>query len=329
MSAAQKLLLPLVPLYAAALAGKNLAYDRGWVQGRTLEWPVVSVGNLTVGGSGKTPVVLALADLLQRAGVAVDVLSRGYGRSIAKGIRAERVEPHADDAAARFGDEPLLLATRGGVPVFVGASRWDAGQLAEAQGGERRVHLLDDGFQHRRLVRAVDCVVLHPQDLEEGLLPAGRLRESYMSLRRAHFLLLREEDASSEDRLRRAGLTQPIWRLRRSLRLPAIQGMAVAFCGIARPREFFTGLRAQGVKLSKTFAFADHHRFTESDLQRVQQAMQETGATAAWTTEKDLVRIPKSMRAVFPGITLQAVPLLVAFAEPDLYQTQLLNMLRL
>src|ERR1700759_2858378 len=111
------LLLPLTPLYAAGLAIKNVAYDRGILKPRQLQWPVISVGNVSVGGSGKTPFVIALAKLLKQHEVAVDVLSRGYGRS---SDVVERVDPAGD--AQRFGVEPLLIAQSANVPVYVGAS---------------------------------------------------------------------------------------------------------------------------------------------------------------------------------------------------------------
>ena len=119
-------LAPLSAIYGAAVATKNLAYENRWLTAK-LCWPVVSIGNLSVGGSGKTPLTIRLAELLTAEGIAVDVLSRGYGRT---SPLTERVDPSGD--AERFGDEPLLIARRTGVPVFVGASRYQAGLLAEA-----------------------------------------------------------------------------------------------------------------------------------------------------------------------------------------------------
>ena len=126
---------PLVPLYAAGLAVKDGLraclgpQALGVLRTRRLQWPVVSVGSLSAGGAGKTPVVIALAELLRECGWSVDVLSRGYGR---EGREVERVDPDADQAARRFGDEPVLLARRMGVAVWVGADRFRAGTTAEA-----------------------------------------------------------------------------------------------------------------------------------------------------------------------------------------------------
>ena len=116
----------------------------------------------------------------------------------------ERVDPEGE--AARFGDEPLLIARAAGVPVYVGASRYEAGLLAERDANERGIHLLDDGFQHRRLARDLDIVVLHASDFEETLLPAGRLREPLASLRRASVVVLRAEDRALEAELRKRGI---------------------------------------------------------------------------------------------------------------------------
>ena len=172
-------LLPLVPLYAAVQALNDAAYERGLRRVEKLTWPVVSVGNLSVGGAGKTPFVIALAQVLTRRGWTVDVLSRGYGRA---SDVVERVDTAiVDDPARRYGDEPWLIAQQAGVPVFVGRARSAAGRLAESTlvdtGGHGHVHLLDDGMQHRGLARDVEIVLLHRSDFRTTLLPAGRLRE--------------------------------------------------------------------------------------------------------------------------------------------------------
>src|SRR6202789_4036869 len=176
MSARRPWARPLVPLYAAALGIKDHLRRAGVLRVRALKWPVVSVGSLSAGGAGKTPAVIALAQLLRDGGWRVGVLSRGYGR---EGWGMEQVEPDLDYAARRFGDEPVLIAEQTGVPVWVGADRYVAGKRAEEQteGSVRGVHLLDDGFQHRQLARNVDIVLVTSEDLEDTLLPAGNLRE--------------------------------------------------------------------------------------------------------------------------------------------------------
>ncbi len=305
------MLAPLQLPYALALGAKNIAYGYGLLRARSLRWPVLSVGNLSAGGSGKTPVVLALAQLLQKGGFQVDVLSRGYGRR--SPVAVERVDPAGD--AGRFGDEPMLLARAGRVPVYVGASRWKAGRLAEMDGGrEPGVHLLDDGFQHRKLARSVDLVVIHPADLRDRLLPAGRLREPVAALARADVLLLREGDAAGEALLASFGIHKPVWHVRRTLAVPPVSGPAVAFCGIARPGEFFADLRAAGVVLAGTLAFPDHHRLRPRDMLRIRRRA--SGASALLLTEKDFVRLGPEIRGELEQVApLLPVPLRAEFLD--------------
>jgi tetraacyldisaccharide 4'-kinase len=299
---AQLLLTPLVPLYAAALAAKNLAYDRHWITAKRLEWPVVSIGNLSVGGAGKTPVVIRLAQLLRDACHSVDVLSRGYGRS---SDEVTRVDP--DGLASHYGDEPLLISRTARVPVYVGADRYAAGLLAERSQSTRGIHLLDDGFQHRRLARDLDIVVLHASDFDQHLLPAGRLREPLTALHRAGILILRAEDRHLEVELRRYNITAPNWIQHRRLVVePAAR--AVAFCGIARPGEFFAVLRAQGIDIAATSAYRDHHTWSNTDLDALLQLRTRHSAESFITTEKDFVRLSPAQRA-------RLAPLLVARLE--------------
>jgi tetraacyldisaccharide 4'-kinase len=335
----QRLLAPLTPLYALGLALKNRRYD-SYKQGdgrpspmQRLEWPVISVGNLSVGGAGKTPVVMRLVELLREEGLHADVLSRGYGRS---GRGVEKVDPAG--AAARYGDEPLLIAAASQAPVYVGASRYAAGRLAEresalaGQSSQRAVHILDDGFQHRRLARDLDIVVLHASDFEERLLPAGRLREPLRALGRADVLVLREEDAHLDARLDSLDLQQPRWLVRRALRMPPellVQTPVIAFCGIARPQEFFAALTGLGVNAAAQVAFRDHRAFTDADLDRLLALARRHRARAFVTTEKDAIRLMPAQRArLAVAAPLVAVPLAVSFVDESAVRAQLLASLR-
>jgi len=295
MNRAHALLAPLVPLYAAALTAKNIAYDRGWTTPGHLAWPVISVGNLSVGGAGKTPVVIRLAQLLTEQGHHVDVLSRGYGRS---SQRVERVDP--EGLAARYGDEPILIARSANVPVYVAADRYAAGTLAEREQSVPGIHLpgihlLDDGFQHRGLARNVDIVVLHRSDFEERLLPAGRLREPLRSLKRASILILREEDRHLATELQRRNLAAPVWIQQRRLAIPPLK-RTIAFCAIARPEEFFSALPSHG-DIAATSAFRDHHTYTDDDLDHLLELRDQHAAEAFITTDKDWVRLTPGQRA--------------------------------
>lgn len=315
-------LLPFVPLYAAAVGAKNLAYDRGWARARQLRWPVISVGNLSVGGSGKTPLVIRLAELLREQGIAADVLSRGYGRH---STAIARVDP--DGSAEQFGDEPLLIARATGVPVFVGSSRCAAGELAERDASAPRLHLLDDGFQHRQLARAVDIVVLHRSDFATGLLPAGRLREGFSSLRRAQIVAMREEDQDLEPELRRRGCNLPIWWMTRRLEIPSLS-TAIAFCAIARPEEFAAEVQRQGIALAATRFWRDHHRYREGDISALIALCRQHQAEAFLTTEKDLVRLSQAQRhALRAAAPLHTAKLVVRLHDEGAAIAQLLGFL--
>jgi tetraacyldisaccharide 4'-kinase len=304
--AASSLLSPFTLPYAIAARLKNCAYDRRWLQPQQLSWPVVSVGNLSVGGTGKTPLVLLLADRLSQRGWIVDVLSRGYGRS-SKNVG------HVDLSGTpeEFGDEPLLMA-RHGLSVYVGANRYDPGQLAEkeAEGTSllsRRLHILDDGFQHRKLARAIDIVLLQRADLEGQLLPAGWLREPLSGLRRADICVLRAEDADlSEWALQLMGRrghnadSARVWIVERRITLPADATSipnALAFCAIGDPTGFFDGLRRAGLTLQTTIAFRDHHVYNLNDIEDLQAAARRNGAKCFVTAEKDSVRLSPALRA--------------------------------
>jgi tetraacyldisaccharide 4'-kinase len=317
-----RLLLPLVPLYRTAIAVKNAAYDRGWIAPRRLSWPVVSIGNLSVGGSGKTPLVIRLAELLSAQGLTVDVLSRGYGRN---STATERVDPSG--SAERFGDEPLLIAQKAQVPIYVGSSRYEAGLLAEREQSTPGVHLLDDGFQHSKLARDIDIVVVHRSDFEQHLLPAGRLREPLAALRRASIVVLRAEDADLRDALRQRGVQAPIWIQHRRLVIES-PGPAVAFCGIARPEEFYAALKAAGVDVAAKQSFRDHHRYQDADIDAVLSLCQKAGAGVCITTEKDMVRLSEKHRVKLTArVRLEAVRLVVSLDDEASAVEQLLALL--
>ena len=320
MRALRRWAWPLVPLYWAGLRLKDGVRSAGLLKAHRLGRPVVSVGSLSAGGAGKTPVVIALAELLGRNGRAVDVLSRGYGRA---GSGVERVDPALGDAASRFGDEPVLIALRSGVPVWVGRERFEAGRVAEGVAGVGRViHLLDDGFQHRQLGRSFDAVLLTAEDLQQALLPAGNLREPLSALRRADALVVREEEAG--DVVRRAQRwmrpERPVWVVRRRLEIPGRlrDGPGVAaFCGIARPEGFFGMLEQRGVRLTARVAFADHHRYTKGDVSRVVESCHLESCEFV-TTEKDAVKLGPELRKMLERAGgLHVARLEASFVDPQ------------
>jgi tetraacyldisaccharide 4'-kinase len=277
---------PLSALFGAGVAIRNALYQRGVLKARRLARPVVSVGNISVGGSGKTPFVVALGELLQQRGIAFDVLSRGYRRN---SIEITVVDPLG--SPRQFGDEPLLIARKLNAPVIVGADRYRAGLLAEKRFSSR-LHLLDDGFQHRRLHRDFDMVLLPQEDLSDSLLPAGRLREPLSSLQRADAVVLFEPiDAPRLDARIPAQLQARVLKARRAVALDWKIGSAVAFCAIARPRQLFDGLKALGLEIAGQLAFRDHHRYTQADVDSLLRLREKTHAGSFITTEKDLVNL--------------------------------------
>jgi tetraacyldisaccharide 4'-kinase len=246
---------------------------------------VISVGNISVGGSGKTPFVIMLGELLRQRGIEVDVLSRGY-RRVTTGVLS--VDP--EGTPAQFGDEPLLIARKLGCPVFVGEDRFDAGLEAEEKiGGAQpsRVHLLDDGFQHRQLHRDFDIVLLNQEDLSDKLLPAGRLREPISALNRADVVVVDQD--FPEGQLPQGEFQ--VWPIERTVVVPELKQPPIAFCGIARPQRFFSALRNSGMDLREEIVFRDHHRYTSDDVARFAVAQARHPGSQLITTEKDAVNL--------------------------------------
>jgi tetraacyldisaccharide 4'-kinase len=295
---------PLSAIFGAGVALRNTLYDRRVFKVSKLTRPVVSVGNLSVGGSGKTPFVIALGQLLKSRGIAFDVLSRGYGRSA---TNVTVVDPSGPPE--RFGDEPLLIARKLQVPVIVGADRYRAGLLAEKE-FPSRLHLLDDGFQHRRLHRDFDIVLLPAADLTGTLLPVGRLREPLSALRRADAVAATTSSDAAE-------LANKAWKIRRDLYLDLSSQRAVAFCGIARPAQFFAQLREAGVELADTASFPDHHRYSASDADRLLRLRSSSGAEVLITTEKDLINLGPLADGLQP-LQIAELRIVLTYAEAAL-----------
>lgn len=289
---------PFSALYGGVTALRNTLFERGMLRSRRLRQPVVSVGNLCVGGSGKTPFVIALGELLQARGIRFDVLSRGYRRKTS-GVLIVDPEGNASD----FGDEPLLIARRLRVPVIVGESRYQAGRVAEEK-FQSQLHILDDGFQHRSLSRDFDIVLLTEHDFDDALLPAGRLREPLSSLARADAIVLPTDVALDPElghpRLAHPALRgKPLWRVERELVLPYLlpdSGAPIVFCGIARPEQFFAQVRTAGINPAAEVAFRDHHAYTTTDIDRLLAMRGKLGASGFLTTEKDAINLGHEAR---------------------------------
>lgn len=329
-------LAPFTPLYAAGVAVRNWRIEHGFEPVRHLGWPVVSVGNLSTGGSGKTPLTIALARALAAHGLQVDILSRGYGRT---SKLAARVRP--DGAVEEFGDEPLLMARETGLPVYVAPQRYQAGLLAEAAlpaSAEAAVHLLDDGFQHRQLHRDVDILLLNRQDMSDRLLPAGNLREPLRALARASVLAIPADEPEIEPSLRaiiplsgETGLPRsiaPLWKLKRTMEIPAVRGPVAAFCGIARPEQFFAGLEVAGLQIALRRAFSDHFAYTRRVLEELLAEARAQKAEAILTTGKDLARMGELAAIFAPSMPLMTVRLRIEIEHEETALDWLIGQLR-
>ena len=295
---------PLSAIYGVAVGVRNALHDRGLLPLRRLQGPVISVGNLSVGGAGKTPFVMLLGELLQARGVKFDALSRGYGRQT-RGVKL--VDPAG--SAQEFGDEPLLIARKLQVPVVVGEDRFEAGRFAEEQFGPQ-MHLLDDGFQHRGLARDFDVVLVTPQEASDQLLPCGRLREPLKSLRRADAVVLAGgalKEAFPLDGKR-------AWRVRRGIAPRNIPARPVVFCGIARPQNFLLQLRTANIEPVAEAFFRDHHTYDEKDVRELLQLKQRSDAGGFVTTEKDAVNLGGYLSSLEP---LAVVPVKMELANAD------------
>lgn len=302
----------LSAVYGAAATWRRQWYAASAARRRRLHHPVISIGNLRVGGTGKTPVTACLARLLVERGERPAILSRGYARqqpSAGVTVVSDRTRVLADVGHA--GDEPLLLARAlPGVTVLVCADCYAAGQLAESR-FDTTVHLLDDGFQHVKLARDIDLLLADERDLDDRVLPAGRLREPLPNASVAHGLIVPGGHASAARHVASTlGITAAFWTtrelgtlrmLRESDRPPASGDGLFAVAGIERPERFFDDLRAAGHHVLGTRAFRDHHALTIADLSAVADAARAAGAVVIVTTEKDAVRLE--------GLTLPAVPI--------------------
>jgi tetraacyldisaccharide 4'-kinase len=272
-------------------------YERHPQSRRSLDRPVISVGNLSVGGSGKTPIVAALARLLLEMGQRPAILSRGYARRRANdGVVVVSDGTRVLEPVENSGDEPQMLARAlPGVPVLVCVDRHLAGRLAERQFGST-VMLLDDGFQHLALGRNVDMLVMPASDLDDAVLPSGRLREPLDAASSADCVLVPGSD-DDVARVATAFDRMPVFRVANhhgplqaaDASTPGTRVVAVA--GIARPERLFSTLRQLGYEVVREIRFPDHHWYSSADLDRIRAVAKDNGAALIVTTEKDAVRV--------------------------------------
>ncbi len=310
-------LAPFAAIYGKAAGARSAAYRGGWLNAGRLARPVVSVGNLTAGGAGKTPLVALLAKLLLERGVKPAILTRGYRRDPGPSLIAIDPAPARSADPRKTGDEPAWLARElPDVPIVISADRYRAGAVAE-QRYRVDVHLLDDGFQHLKLWRNVDVVAIDAtQPLSDrALFPAGRQREPCAALKRAHFVVLTRSDqadaAPLEAQIREIAPQARSFRAHAVLRgwtdiakrcrlePDALRGRPLyAFCGIGNPTAFFSGLERDGFDVRGKRAFRDHHVYSGGEVARLLSCARQTNA-ALVTTEKDAMNLPHSQEGGF------------------------------
>jgi tetraacyldisaccharide 4'-kinase len=307
----ESLLWPLSLFYGAVAALRARAYAREIFRQRRLDGVVISVGNLTVGGTGKTPMVLWIAERLLAEGESVGILTRGYrGKSAA--FAAESKTASGPEIISTS-DEVQLLKSRlaDGVLFGIGADRYKNGLALAGRGV--KWFILDDGFQHLQLARNVDVVLIDASKPFGGghLLPAGRLREPRGALKRADVIVItRSNHAPAIESVVRHYSSAPIFYAHTELDsvrsrwgsqlLPAeLRGKALfAFCGIGNPGAFYSDLREWGFQIVGHKSFRDHHRFTSAEMAEIEKEAREAGATELICTEKDSFNLPETLTSM-------------------------------
>lgn len=326
------LLPPLSTLYGVVTRTRLSLYQRGTFHTTKLDRPVVSVGNMTAGGTGKTPLVEWIAKTIAREGKKVCLLTRGYGR---ENPQRQVVVSDGQTILAtptEAGDEPFLLATKllGSAAVISNADRISAGRYATESFGID-CFVLDDGFQHLRLARDLNIVTVDATNPWGGgqLLPYGRLREPLSGLSRADCVVLtRCDQAGNVDTIRDEVLglihDRPVFEsTMRPVKNLFPTGAVAAFCAVGNPQSFFTELTQAGYEVVLQKAFADHHAYSQRDVDDLVRAATKAGATSLITTAKDAVKL-RSLSFSLPWHVLEIE---VSIKNEDAFRQMILNVL--
>ena len=338
------LFVPFTWLYAASVQLRNILYTHGIFKARRLPCRVISVGNIVVGGTGKTPAVIAIAKHLEKEGIRVAILLRGYKRYVREKVTIVSDGEKIYASPIESGDEAYMMAKHlSNVPILVGKCRYLAGQVA-LERFKVDVLLLDDGFQHRQLARDVDILTIsatHPFGTPEKLLPLGTLREPLTALRRADLILLTHADAPNisihtKKAVKRLAPNAPVLE---SIHQPThfyplvsdknsekgtnvltevkeLKGKRIlAVCGLGNPDAFVATLTRCSVADVELLTFPDHHAYTETDEQRIYTAFQTVAADLIVTTQKDEQKLARLVENWGLPIVVLAVALVVTEGE--------------
>lgn len=298
-------LFPLALLYWGVLIWRNLFYLVGFFVSRKLPAKVISVGNITVGGTGKTPTVIYLAKTLLQAGYRVAVLSRGYGRKTAgTQLVTDGVQPVFD--WRNYGDEPTMMAeATSDIPIVVDSNRHRGG-LFLIDRFSPEIIIMDDAFQHRAVERDVDIVLINSQDslAKHKLLPYGLLREPWASLKRADVIIFTKTNLKTPAPFLKAmarKTKKPILESQLNIGAPKKltrgkgelkqKQKAIAVAAIGDPDGFVCSLKKREVIVLDTLFFNDHHHYIQSDIQEIRAKMEKSGAEVVITTEKDAIKL--------------------------------------
>ncbi len=297
--------------YAAGVTLRERCYNLGIFKTRHLNIPVISVGNLTVGGTGKTPFVVALAGRLSE-NLKVAVVSRGYRRESSQEPLLVSDGERTLVSARESGDEPYLIArSLPGVGVAVGKDRYRAAELVAKKVGAQVV-ILDDGFQNRSIKKDLELLLVDGQKGfgNNRLLPAGPLREPVEAAKRAHLVVLvkkgkRPVEEEVAERVGQIATGIPVETVDMELsQLAKVDGSegcdpesmrgkkAIAFCGIGNPQGFFRMLQEAGIELARQLVFPDHHRYTHEEVARLAEVSKGMGHIPMITTAKDEINLP-------------------------------------
>ncbi|MDI6755442.1 MAG: tetraacyldisaccharide 4'-kinase [Thermodesulfobacteriota bacterium] len=329
----RKLLLsPLCLLsffYGWANSARVYLYERGIFPTRSLAGKVVSVGNITLGGTGKTPFVVLLAEMLKSKGLRVAILSRGYKGNFSEPFRVVSDGKQTFMDASQAGDEPYLMSTKlSGIPVIVGQNRWRSGKYA-IEHFQSETLILDDGFQHLPLKRDLNLLLVDSSaPFGNGyLFPRGILRESLSQLRRADAIILTKAGQHDNFKILKLNLTKfseeiPIFKVEyapgeirmfgKETSFPAeyLKGKKVlAFSGIAKPISFKQTLLNLNADIAEFVIFPDHHQYRPKEWEKLSQKARDLGVEAMVTTEKDLVRCQGFKQGIIPlwGVSIRHV----------------------
>ncbi|GAB5466161.1 MAG: tetraacyldisaccharide 4'-kinase [Candidatus Kapaibacteriales bacterium] len=323
-------------IYGSVIRIRNKLYDNGTFKSIRVTPKVISVGNISVGGSGKTPLIISLAKLLTDEGLNVGIIGHGYKR-VSRGYVSTKDYNLSHDS---LGDEAMLIFKKTGADCFVDDKKWKAALKAESGENQYDVLLLDDGFQHRKLERDCDIVILDNTTLQNPfLLPKGRLREPLESLKRADIIIKRGVIAledSVQDFIGDAKVFDAEYKTKSPLFLDDWFGgnsddkttnkNIIAFSALANNTSFHKSLKSLGFNIIRTLEYKDHHSFIVTDYSAAIALLEKTDANYIAVTEKDAIKMDEAPEAF--KVKCIVFPLEVTFRENQSFLEAVLNFVR-